>query len=657
MLKIINNIKLKIILILVAMVGIPLVVYGFITINNQADLITSYSYDEKDEMAESIRDQAENIIISSEDIIHLAAEARSLKNLDINQMESYLDTMVKKSEYIENAFVINQKGKEIYKTSGESKNHFEQQYFERALAGKNAFSEVMISDLFESPIVIHTTPIRKDGEVIGVLGASLDLAYLSKLAEDNSPGKTGYGFVVNKNGQVIAHPDQEKVMDLHDYSDLKPVKQVIEGKDGNLVFNYNGTETLASYVPIEETGWGVVIQLSSQEALSEVDAAMWRAVMLIGVTLLIGIIIAYFVGNYISNPIVAASKQAKEVADGNLTERIDDKYLKRKDELGVLAKSINKMTKSLNDILEDVSDIATNLSSSSQELSASSEEITASAEEVGSAIEEVASGAEEQTAQIEETSSNVEQLDDNMENIENMSRNIDEQADDVLKNIKKGNKILEKSTQQVKEVKGQSEAVSKKINKLGTLSNEIGNIVELISDISEQTNLLALNAAIEAARAGEAGRGFSVVADEIRELAEETSEATEKINNLINNIQVGVKETINQMEKSEKAVDEGVDKIKSADSSIERIHETANNLKDYIEDILLTAKKVNERSEKVSASIDEIAVASEQASSNAEEVAASSEEQSASTEEIAGAAENLAKMAERLNNKINEFDV
>ncbi|SFL64924.1 HAMP domain-containing methyl-accepting chemotaxis protein [Halanaerobium salsuginis] len=393
------------------------------------------------------------------------------------------------------------------------------------------------------------------------------------------------------------------------------------------------------------------------ESFAGIDNANRQLVLTVIIFVLIAILISFIIVFSVNKGIKAASQFVNKIAEGKINAQIDSKYLEKKDEIGQLTSDMDRMRTNILDLISKIADIASEVSAASEELSASSEEISASAEEVGKAVQEVASGAEEQSAQVDETKTSIDSLINEVKNIEDKSVQMNEQADQVISDLDTGNKSINNSIDQVRRVKNQTVTVTEQIHELGNLSEKIGDIVELINGISSQTNLLALNAAIEAARAGEAGRGFSVVADEIRQLAEESSTATEQIASLINQIQAGVQTTVSQVDETSTSVDNSVDVIKSTEASFIEINQAMDNLVTYIEEIAEESKRMDKNSDFVKASISEIAAVSQEASRNAESVAAASAEQSSSTREIVTASTDLAVMAEKLSNTVEKFEI
>ncbi|MFP4371094.1 MAG: methyl-accepting chemotaxis protein [Halanaerobium sp.] len=326
-----------------------------------------------------------------------------------------------------------------------------------------------------------------------------------------------------------------------------------------------------------------------------------------------------------------------------------------KNEIEKLGAWFNKFADVLRGLIRDMIDMSTNLSASSQELTATGEELSASAEEIGNAMQTVASGAEEQSAQVEETSATITELREQINSVNKNSDVMTERAKNVMENIESGNQALSSSEKSISKVRDNTETTAEAIDSLGQSSAQIGEIVSLINGISEQTNLLALNAAIEAARAGEAGRGFSVVAEEIRELAEQSSKATDDIAKLIKSIQQDVEKAVENMDENEEAVEESVEAINSTASSFSQITDQAEDLEGLIINIRKEVGRMNENSIHVEESIDEISEVSQTAAANAEEVAASSEEQAASTQTVVDASEELVDMVERLNKIVSRF--
>jgi methyl-accepting chemotaxis protein len=534
---------------------------------------------------------------------------------------------------------------------------------------KNAVQPVAI---FLSEIVANENNNLSESELQNIIrNYNQNLSF----GENNA----GYFFIYGHQGETISMPPAPELVGTNRWSLKDPngkyiIQSLSERADkggGFVTYAYENpetgeTENKISYVKnIEGTDYFIGAGTYDSIINSRVDAAQNELEKMLSnisttliivalITAVIFIALIFFISKYISKNVNKIGAGMRKMAEGDFTENVE---VNSNDEIGQLATDLNIMQDNLRDLIENVTDIANNLAVSSEELSASGEEVATAAQQVGQSIEQVASGAEEQSAQVQETNSKINELSVQISNVTKMSDEMDEKADNVMSNIKEGNNSLDNSVGQIENVKNNSNEVSNTINNLGGLSNKIGEIVQLINDIAAQTNLLALNAAIEAARAGEAGRGFSVVADEIRQLAEESEDATNQIGTLVSEIQNGVAKAVDKMNETEVVVDNSVDAIKTTGNSFEEINAAALQLSDLIEKISSQAYTVGRNSKDVESIIQEISSVSQEAASNSEEVAAASEEQSAATEEIVSAADELAGMSNKLTNALSKFNI
>lgn len=368
------------------------------------------------------------------------------------------------------------------------------------------------------------------------------------------------------------------------------------------------------------------------------------------------VVFAYiYINRKVSNPVSEIIKNISIDEVGNY--RIKEMEVTVTNDIGQLAKALNGVLGQMKRVLSTVGNSAETLSAASEELTASAEQSAQASNQVAVSINNVAQGAENQVSAVNTTSAIVAKLTNGIQQVAGNAEAVTGMAEKTANAAEQGNKAVGAAVNQMESIEKTVSSSAQVVTKLGERSKEIGQIVDTISGIAGQTNLLALNAAIEAARAGEQGRGFAVVADEVRKLAEQSQDAAKQIANLISEIQSETDKAVIAMNDGTREVKVGADVVTTAGQAFKEIVTLIAELSTQIKDISTAIQQMAAGSKQIIASMNDIDRISQDTAEQSQTVSAATEEQSASMEEIAASSQALSKMAEDLQAAIRKFTI
>ncbi len=514
----------------------------------------------------------------------------------------------------------------------------EREYFKQSIAGNTYISSTIVSKVTGKTVLIVSAKVKSD-HYNGIVIATLDSDTFSTMIDGVEVGQSGYGFIIDKEGKIIAHKNRDRVKDQTNYIEMAKtdknyqgtsdeMKDMIAGKTGIQTVNFKGVNMTTGYTPIKGTdGWSIGVVTKESEMMSSFRSSIFNTMIITMIMILLSFVVAFRIAKPIVEPILNLVNRIRLLEEGDLHSPVPQ--INSGNELETLSKSFTGTVATLNSYINEISVILTslekgdctvsvnqdykgdfvqikdslrgiilNLNSVLGNIRISSDQVAEGSRQISSASQSLATGATEQAATVEELNaaiSNVSsQAEENAKRVENATRFVKE----AVVGVREGNECMDQLDRSMKEI--------------GAASEKIKNITKVIEDIAFQTNILALNAAVESARAGEAGKGFAVVADEVRNLAAKSAEAA--------------KQTADLIGYSVATISEGGKLADQSAGILKTVEEKAGLVDDIIHEIALASEAQVQAMEEINQGLSQVSTVVQNNAATAEESSASSEE-------------------------------
>ena len=585
------------------------------------------------------------------------------------------------------------------KTSGELANRSKRWWFIKSIDEKNPFVGKSYHSAYGNiPITTMTVPIYNDSkDFIGVMAADIKLTSLQEIINKYSEGSRN-AFVIDGEGVVIAHPDNTQVSELYNYITKKKsivkldsngnsvtdangnlvteeqdievpdklqeiTKLALSGKSGSATYkNNDGVKVISAYrsitLPGKSDSWAVITVENQEDAMSFITQTQFFSIGICIAAIIIAFFLVTFIARRIADPIKKSAEYLNQIATGDFTVDVNERYLTSKDEIGIIAASIKKMQDSLRNLIVNITNEASNIQRNVTDVVTNITKLNDNMESMSTTTEELAAGTEESAASAEEISATSQEIKEAVHTIADNSQKGAIAAGDISKRAEVTKLNINQSQQKASEILNETKQKLEKAIEDSKVVEQINVLTESIMAITSQTNLLALNASIEAARAGEIGKGFSVVADEIKDLANKSKSAVLEIREVTERVISSVENLTNSSNTLLNYVSTDVDDdYKSMLDVAAKYNNDAKFVDELVSGFSATSEELSASIENIISSIDSIATAANQSAEDTSDIAGRVSEARQQSNDVMTLVKEAEASADNLKNAISVFKI
>lgn len=581
------------------------------------------------------------------------------------QTQATLAAIVKEEPSFADAWVLGIHGKGFWlQNDGAAANaEFNVQdrpYYKPAMEANGLYFSEPYADVNNGTMLMGIFyPVKDDNDqIIGFVVADIAFKDIPDIMQSYSLGSTGYSVLTTKDGDILYHPDQDKVLKQkfnESEGELGEIgQQMMAGESGVRLINDQGERRYVGYATSGDTGWSVALTIAEKEVLEELGSFTWITIGgFAGATILL-VLICYVVLRSILRSIPKLLAKMKQIEDGDLTVQFE---VNSNNELGQIAQGIQKMVEKIYGMIQMVGNTSQVLNQSSNDLQVISTKTASIMNDTAVAINEIASATNYQSVESDNILTKTMELSHQIDGIANDATAMEQMVQTSSEQSEYGLDVVTQLSQWAEENNKSTQAISALIHDIDASRSEIASFVGTVQQIATQTNLLALNASIEAARAGEQGKGFAVVAGEVRKLAEQTAAATQEIYKKVGFIEEKTKLSVQHTVDGLRIAEENAKSVDATKQLFSHISKDLEELKLRMNQISRGTLNIHQHKDEILHALETISATTEENSASTQEVSASTQEQLESIEKVAELSDQLNQISKQLQKELSQFKV